>query len=173
MAKAKQTDSFANMAYLKVTEASAGTLKFAKLQLATEFGTPKKAMIIHRLEFLLGSAANFNASADGIDSALTLSDKLTDISDLSQPEVLVWVQMVRRDFGTAASGFLEHWPIVRDFASLPGGGLIVPANYLYLGIQSTSATAVCSATMRLYYTAMDLEDTDYLQLLEARSILTT
>lgn len=171
--KQSSSSGYANMAYLSITEAVAGTLKFAKLQIAEEFGGPKKAMIIHRLEFLMASVSSLNSSGDGIDTALTLSDKLTDISDLSQPEVIAWAQILRLDIGAAASGMLVQWPVLRDFTELPGGGLIVPANYLYLGVKSTGAAAACGSTMRLYYSPLELKPEDYLQLLEARSILRT
>lgn len=173
MAVKTKADQFSNMAYLSVTEAVAGTLKFTKLQVASEFGGPSKAMIINRIEFLAGALSNLNSANDGIDMALTLSDRVSDISDLSQPEVIAWAQILRVDMGTAASGIIHTFPLMRDFSTMPGGGLIVPVDYLYLGVKSTNAAGVCSATMRLYYTALELDTASYLELLQARRVLTT
>jgi hypothetical protein len=172
MAKLKG-EGFANMAYLTVTEAVAGTLKFAKLQVASEFVGPSRAMVIHRMELVFTGLNNLNTSADWIDVALTLSDRVTDISDLSQAEVIVWGQKLRLDIGTAASGLIIENPQLREFENMPGGGLLVPVDFLYLGVKSTGAAGVCGASARIYYSALELDTASYLELLQARRVLTT
>ena len=56
---------------------------------------------------------------------------------------------------------------------MPGGGIIVPADRLFIGIASGGAAAAQAASMRLYYTVMELAEVDYWQLIEARRVMTT
>jgi len=174
MAKASTTDKFANIAFLSVTESAANTLTFSQLQLANNLLSEKAAIIIHRAEFLLIPLVTiFNSSGDNLKIALTLTDRITDIGDLSQPEILFAEKFSRDDLGAAASGLYLRQPFIRDFTELPGGGIIVPADRLYIGAQGNGCAAAAYATMRLYYTVMPLQVTDYWELIEARRIMTT
>lgn len=174
MATAKKMgDQFANIAYLAVSESVAGTLKFARLEMANNLLSEKAALIIHRTEIYLDGPQIMNAALDGVICALTLTDRITAINDLSQPEILMALTLTRYDFGAAATGALEEKPRVRDFSSLPGGGLLVPADRLYLGVQGIGLTGVAAASCRLYYTVKSLDTADYWELIEARRVMTT
>lgn len=173
MAKLSGTkDKFANIAFLEVTESAANTLTFAQLQLATTLMTEKAALIIHRAELTVDDSV-LNSSGDYVDVALAVSDRIPSISDLSQPELLFYMSLQRRDLGTAASGIILEWPLQADFTSLPGGGILVPADRLYIGIKGFGAASASKGTMRLYYTIMALNTEDYWDLIEARRVMTT
>lgn len=170
---ASVTDKFANIAYLKVTESSAATLTFAQLQLANNLISEKAALILNRAEFMVSGLASLNSTGDYVDIALTVSDRVTPLDDLSQPEILFHQAVERVDHGTAATSHLVEWPFTRDFNSLPGGGILVPADRLYLGIKGTGTTPAISAIMRLYYTVISLTTDDYWELIQARRVMTT
>lgn len=173
MAVKKSGDTFANIAYLSVIESAANTLTFAALQLATTLMTEKAALIIHRAEFNLTNLAVLNSTTDYTDICLTVSDRLTAAHDLSAPELLFFRRTQRIDFGTAASGVFRDDPVAVDFTSLPGGGIIVPADRLYVGICSVGAANPNGVQMRLFYTVKSLEIADYWDLVEARRVMTT
>lgn len=168
----KTAEKWANIAFLSVTESAANTLTFAQLQLANNLLSEKAALIIHRAELTLDDT-QLNSSGDYIDVCLSVSDRITPISDLSQPELLYFYSRQRVDFGTAASGALKDFPIMLDFSTLPGGGLLVPADRLYIGIKGTGCAAESNAKMRLYYTILPLKTEDYWELIEARRVMTT
>jgi len=174
MATKKQTDTFANIAFLSVTESAANTLTFAQLQLANTLMAEKAALIIHRADFFIqGGPSNFNGAGDKQSMAITLTDRLTDISDLSQPEILFMIERQRWDFGAAASGFLNDEPSVADFNTMPGAGILVPADRIYIAAEGTGLVNPSTVSCRLYYTVKPLDTADYWDLIEARRIMTT
>jgi len=174
MADKKGTaDFFANIAYLEVVESAANTLTFAQLQLATTLMSEKMALIIHRLEYYFVDLASFNSTGDFLQIALTVSNTITSLTDMSQPEILTFNRIARLDLGAAATGRLIMQPYEKDFTSLPGGGILVPADRMYLGIQGSGMAAACTARMRLYYTVKALTKEDFWDLIEARRIMST
>jgi len=173
MASKISSDKYANIAYLEVTESAANTLTFAQLQMATPMIGDKYAIIIHRAELGFAGWGSFNSSTDQVNMALCLSDRLTDITDLSQAEVLFYQQIIRMDLGAAASGTWVLQPNLRDFANLPGGGLLVPGDRLYAAIVGTGMAAATVMRMRLYYSVLPLQAADYWELVEARRLMTT
>lgn len=171
--KVKAADRFANIAYLTVTESAANTLTFAQLAMATPMVGDKYGLIIHRAEIGFSGWGSFNSSTDQVNMALTLTDRLTDITDLSQPELLFYQQLIRMDLGAAATGMFIDQPYLRDFANLPNGGLLVPGDRLYAAIVGTGMAAATVLKMRLYYSVLMLEVQDYWELVEARRLMTT
>jgi len=173
MATKKAKDAFANIAFLSVSESAANTLTFAQLQLATTLMTEKMAMVIHRLDVFPDiNSTDLSANNASIGVALTLTDRITAINDLSQPEVMFFRQYKRVDITAASSWFISQ-PEIVDYSDLPGGGLLVPADRLYIGIHGISAGGPGHASMRVYYTVKPLDTADYWDLVEARRIMTT
>lgn len=171
--KAKVGDKFANVAYMRVTESAAGTLTWAALNMANNLMGEKFAIVIHRAETFFSTMANLNSTNDFVRMAITVSQTITDITDFSQPELLWYDRTMRIDYGTAATGILDKVPNIRDFTALPGGGLLVPADRLYIAVESSGAAAAMSAYARIFYTVMPLDVSDYWELIEARRIMTT
>lgn len=171
--KKGSADQFANIAFMTVTEDVAGTLKFARLEMANNLLTEKAALIIHRAEIFLDGPGLMNSAGDYAVMAITLSDRITSLGDLSQPEILISMTLGRSDFGAAASGILEQKPYLRDFSELPGGGILVPADRLYIGVKGNGLTAVAATSCRLYYTVKPLDTADYWELIEARRVMST
>lgn len=174
MAKIGVGDKYANIAYLNVTESAANTLTFAQLQLATTLISEKAAVIIHRAEMFLVNTLNaITSSGDYTDVGISLSDRVSAIHALDEPENLFFWRTQRFDFGAAASGQFVHDPQVLDFTQLPGGGILVPADRLYIGICGSGEAAANSAQVRLHYTVKPLQVAEYWDLIEARRVMTT
>jgi len=174
MAQAKSPqDRFANLASLLTTETGANTLTFSKLQLSTPLMQTKSAMVLHRAEYYFYTAdmqTNLNGTGDEVNAALTISSSLTSLNP-SQAEVLDKVTLVRIDYGVAASGLIVNMPFVKDFTNLPGGGLLIPADTLALGVYGVGCAGANSVQCRLYYTILELSPSDYWDLVEARRIM--
>lgn len=162
-------DIYANVAHIQVTESAANTLTYKKLETGISL-FEKMAWIICRIEYFWSAA--YGASADGLIMGLTTSDNPSTLT----PDQVAVVDISRRhrsDFGTAANGYIFKYPIMKDFTSLPGKGLIVPPNPLYLAAEGISQTVAQVLDVRLYYTAIELKGDEFWELVQARRIISS
>lgn len=171
--KASTLDKYANMAAMGLTESAANTQTSAKFAFPFSI-MDKMGLIIQRIEYdFVNILAALNSSGDRMTLAVTSASAVTDIMLQSDPMIIDSVKMSRYDFGTAASGFLLRQPYVKDFSSLPGGGILVAPNPLYFMIQGSGAGAACQASIRLYYTYMEMATDEYWQLVESRRVISS
>jgi len=157
-----------NIAQISVTESAANTLTYKKLE--SGISTLEKiAWRVHMIAYeFIGALLSsiFGTNADALDIALTASNAVTDLQDLSNPSILDHMFIRRIDLGTAASGHFYFQPVTKDFSALPGGGLLVPAAPLFLGAKGTGLEGAATARVRVYYSPEDLKADDFWQLLE-------
>lgn len=161
----KKTDQFANKFYGAVDESAANTLTFAEIQTNVDVFS-KKAWVLHRLEwyFTTTAAHLLIAVDDRIQAALVSSNKMSALG-LDDAGVIDLFEL-QVAFSTAV-GFQEYThPISRDFSSLPGGGLIIAPRPLYLAVKGTSLAAALHVAARGYFTALDLNADEYLELVD-------
>lgn len=174
MAVSSSKDVFPQLAYLYCIESAANTLTWAKLEVATGamLGKEKFGMVIHQILYEVAGASfgYFNATGDSLGMCLSVSSNLTSI-DLAAPEVIDKFKITRLDIGAAASGMFIEQPEIHDFSGL--GGLLVPADRLYLGIQGNSLTTAAEVKVRLWYTMKQLSVDEYWDLVESRRIIST
>lgn len=158
-------DNYANKGFATCTESAAATLTFTEIQTNVNV-FDKVAWVLHRIEWYIPYAtyALFDASGDELSAALTASDKITSL-DLSNPGVIDLMTMTKF-LGTAVGYSYEHFPIARDFGSLPGGGLIIAPRPLFLAIKGTGNATVATAKCRFYFTAKVLKADEYLELVD-------
>lgn len=170
----KSTDQYANMASIEIVESAANTLTYKKLETGVAL-FEKVAWIIHRIEYFMDiNAALYNATGDVLGVALCAANSITSILDdaaFANPILIDIALITRVDLGAAASGFFELKPLVKDFSSLPGGGLIVPPAPLYGAAQGVGLTGATTSLLKIFYTIKDLSPDDYWQLVEARRTL--
>ncbi len=170
---AKKGDSFAQFAALKVTEGGTNT------QTATKFAFPfsimdKMALVIQRIEYDWQTVLNaLAATNDRVIAAITCAATVTDIEDVTDPLIVDSMRMSRYDVGTAGSGFWFRQPYVKDFSSLPGGGILIAPNPLYLMVEGVGAGAASACAVRMYYTYLELSSDEYWQLVESRRIISS
>lgn len=171
MAKASMAGNFTSQAIFNVSESAANTLTFEKLETGLSV-YDKIGWVIQRVEWRLASAVPglFNASADSLTMALTITNSLTTLAD-DNPAVLMLKKWMRVDYGTAASGELIHLTWVDDYTGLSGGGILTLPNPLYCGLFGTSLTGPATAYARVFFQAVELSDTDYFNLVQARQLL--
>lgn len=169
---AKSKDTYANLAAVYVEESAANT------QTAAKFNFPfsiqdKVALLISRIEYWWVGLTNLNGTGDQTCVALATNASLTNITSQNDPMIVDNARVLRADLGTAASGVLETLPFIKDFANLPGGGILVAPAPLYAIVQSTGAAAVCGCWMKLFYTYKELATEEYWELVESRRIIST
>jgi hypothetical protein len=169
-------DAFVNVAYLSLVLSAANTLTFKKLDVITGalLGAKQYAMLIERVEFhaTIGTMQEFTADGDHLTIAITVADGLTGIG-ADKPEVIAQWSLNRHDFGTAASAQFIEKPAIRDFTNLTGGGLLVPADRVFLASMSLGLASAASVAARLYYTVVEMGGQEYLELLQMRRMITT
>ncbi len=172
MAINKKSDSFANFAALGFAESAANT------QTTTKFAFPfsimdKMALVINRIEYWTGTYAALAAAADIFYLAITASASVTNIANQADPLIIDNMAFTRADFGAAASGQVIATPFIKDFSSLPGGGLLVAPAPLYALIQGVGCGSAVTAYFKLFYTYMELSSDEYWQLVESRRIISS
>lgn len=163
-------DKYANKFYGKITESAATTLTFKEIQTNVNV-FDKVAWILHKLEWYPRSLdyALLIGNADEVIMALTNSNNLTSL-DLANPSVIDEVKLGLH-YGTVAS-FNDHFmPLVHDFSGLPGGGLIIAPRPLYLAIQGVSIAGATEAEVRGFFTMVDMDAADYLELVDFYRII--
>lgn len=170
MAKAQSID-FANMAALSVQESALNTLTFKKLDAQISINE-KIAWLINRLEIFVDiSAGQLNATGDAISVALTRSNLVTNLLDMTEGSILWNAFMQRQDFGAAATMILLQEPFTWDFSTFPGGGLITPPTPLYGAVKGTGCVAANLVQIRLWYQTLELTPEQYWQLVESVRII--
>jgi hypothetical protein len=166
------TDKFANIAAIQVTEAVAGTTAYAKFNFPYSV-MDKMALLISRIEYLPLSVSNLNSSTDNVIIGLIAASAIVDIGNQADPVLLDSTRLIRNDLGAAATGALLQFPFVKDFSSLPGGGILVAPSPLCATIQSNGAAGVMNAWVKFFYTAVSLSTDEYWELVESRRIIST
>jgi hypothetical protein len=156
-----------------VTQAAINTLVFKKLETGISL-FEKIAWLISRVEYFVANlgATTFNASEDYMTLALVATDQLTGLA-ITNNAVLDLLQICRYDWGAAANGGLREFPYTKDFSTLPGGGLLVPPNPLYLGVSSSGLALVASVTAKIFYTTYELAVEEYWELVESRRMISS
>lgn len=165
---AKQiADVYPNRALAGITMSGTDALTFEQIR----FGVgifQGVALLVHQIDYFLSLASHtqLTTSADYCSLALTARDDLTSLT----PTVLNVIDVIDYNvvlFGTAAEARMIHKPRTREFNHMPGGGILIPANPLFLAMSSTGFASAGVARVVIYYTFKTLTDKDYLELLQS------
>ncbi len=167
----KIKDSWAQVAAVSVTEASAGTAAYTKFAFPFSI-MDKMALVLNRIEYVFG-LSQLNSGGDYCIMGLTVSNTVPNLLALNDPLIVDQSRVDRYDMGTAAASVLRDSPVIRDMSTLPGGGLLVAPSPLYGVIISAGASGVMSGYIRMYYTYIELATDEYWQLVEARRIISS
>lgn len=170
MATKKTADKAANLAAVQVTESVAGTIAYARFAFPFSI-MDKVGLIINRLEYWFQGMANLNSSGDAVVGGLIAASSVVDIGNQSDPSIIDSVAVSRFDIGTAASGLFWMTPIIKDFSSLPGGGILVAPSPLQVAVKGANAGGVMALWVRMWYTYVELSTDEYWELVESRRII--
>lgn len=164
-------DKFVNKAFITVTESAPNTLTFAELATGVSI-FEKVAWVIHRLHWFVGSVVlkELITDTDTVTLGITGNNKMSTIT-LDDPGVYDMMALICTVSGTPANAFVHTTPIIRDFSTLPGGGIIVPPRPIYIAVIGSGLAAAAVASVRIEYTVMELKADEYWELVEATRIL--
>jgi len=168
--KSKNTDKFVNRARAGVTQTAANTLTFAQLQSNVSL-FDKVAMVIHKVDWWISSTnlGELGADLESLDMLLTTSNQISTVT-LTNPAIICRKSLV--DLVESAVGFqLLEQPLQSDFSNLPGGGLIVPANPIYIGLASSGLATAGVAEALIYFTWLQMTPDEYWELVESTRII--
>ena len=168
---AKQKDLFVNAAAINVTMSAADTLTFNQFESSVQL-FEKVAWVVHRIEYSVdtGTIGAMTATTDWVWVGITSSNTITDMHSNTRG-VLDQFRWYRFDAGTAANYCVFEHPVIHDFSSLPGGGLIVPPEPLFAGMDTQGLGAAGVCRVRVYFTHKVLPAADYWELIEATRLI--
>jgi hypothetical protein len=163
-------DKYTNKMYGQVTESAANTLTYKEINTNISI-FDKMAFIVHRIEWYIPNAVLdlCVASADKFEVALTSSQQGTTLG-LDNPSVIDKLE-IGPQIVTAVGYTMTIQPFIRDFSSLPGGGLIIPPRPLFIAIKGTSVASAGNAQMRAAITMVQLSADEYLELVDFYRII--
>lgn len=171
MAAKKATDTYANYAALNITESAANTFT------ATKFAFPfsimdKMGLVISRIEYdFTGLTGVLAAGSDTIVAGICANQTVADVDKADDPYLVDTLRLRLSFWGAAANAQVLVMPMVKDFTSLAGGGILVAPSPLYGFVKGISAGAAASISIRLFYTYLELGTDEYWQLVESRRII--
>lgn len=171
---AKQKDIYDQFMVLGVTSSAANTLTFSQVSLGISL-FDYAALVLSRIEYYLDGAtilADLVTSSDILYGAITGSDDLT-VLEITSPEVYDMVQVGMTVQGAAGSGNLHISPIVHDFSGHPGGGLLVPAQNVYIGVKTSGFAGAAVLKARVYYRVQELQAADFIELVQRLRVLSS
>jgi len=165
---ATSSDKYSNILTQAITMSAANTLTFQEVSIGLSL-FDKAGILLSRIEYEpVGSAiSEMTADADSITLAVTASNTIAALT-ITQQAVIHRMTLRRSDFGTAASGSYLTLPIVSDFASLPGGGLLITPKPWYVAMDTSGLNSAASGTVRFFFTVMKMTSEQYFELLETR-----
>lgn len=164
-AKKTKKDLYANTAYGSLVQTAINTLVFSQIQFAVGM-FQGVAILLHRILWWppAGTMREIMAATDDISFALTTSNRLSGIIDVSEPAVLC----ARRLVGIGIPVAVTDLPLISDFTMLPQGGKLIPANPIYLAMVTAGFAGVATIRCTLEFTFLELSATDYLELIQAQ-----
>ena len=161
------SDKYANIATVSVTESAADTLTFQELRTQAGIDSSRKkatALIIDEIDYQIERATlgAMGAASDSLMFAITLSNAITDLLDISDRRILHAGYIMRQDFGTAGSAGMFQSPLVYQFFP----PLITADRSLYLGVQGAATGIANTLRVRIYHRVAEITEGEFIELAE-------
>lgn len=161
------TDKYANIATIQVVSQSANVLTFAELRTQVGIQPDRKtanALIIDEIDYLITATAlaEFTANGDQARFAVTVSNSVTDLEDITDRRILHSGSFVRQDFGTAAAATVHKLPWVFQFFP----PLITADRSLFLAVHSAGLASALTLRARIYHRVVEIKQTEFIELAE-------
>ena len=158
-------DQFVNRALVQVTTSAADALTFTQMRFGMGIFTGT-ALVINRIEWTFLNLDEMAAVTDILHMAITNRDDLAALGP-DNMNVLAYKRLQGLAIGTPASWHMADMPYVTDFSQLPGGGLIVPANPLFMAVGTDGFAAAATVQAIMYYLTKELVDADFIELVQS------
>lgn len=166
-------DLYDQFMHLAVVMSAMNVITFSRVALGMSI-FDYAALIISRIEYDLGYThfAEFVTAADHAEMAITGADDLPNLV-IDQAEVYDMAAYSVAVSGAPASFQVMQQPIIHDFSGMKGGGLLIPAQDLFLGMNTAGFAAPGSCVARVYYTVKALAAADFIELVQRLRVLST
>lgn len=154
-------DRFANIATISTTESAANTLTFNGIQ--TGVGAQfMLGMIIDKIHYYVDDAFDELVGAgDKITVAITISNKITSIGDISDRRILHSFGLERQDGGAPVDNPLIYKsPEVVDFTP----PILHAEQNMWLGVKGNSLANPVTCAVRVYFRYIALTDKNFVEL---------
>lgn len=163
-------DQYVNMLVQTITMSAANTLTFSEINIGLNL-FDKVGLLVNRIEYhpTLATLQDIDTDGDSISIGLTTNNTLASLNP-SNAAVIDLQQLHRVDAGAAANAILVQTPLIHDFSTLRGGGMLIAPKPLYIAMMSAGLTAAGVAYFRLYFSLVQLSDAGYLELLQTRGV---
>lgn len=163
---ADKQDKYANSMYTAVVESAANTLTFAEMTVGLNI-FDKVGLLINRIEWF--DHLNLLVAADDrIDFGIAASNQFVAVGP-SVTSIIFYHRVTLKGIGAPANALMEDIPLVDDFSTMPGGGILVAPKPLYLFTKGTALASASEVEARLFFTVIKMRPEDYFELLESRS----
>lgn len=164
-------DQFAQIGYLSVTETAANTLTFANLSVFSNV-LSNQAIILHKIMYYLpvASLQELAAASDRLRFGIAGSDSMTTPT-IDDAEVYDYQEICWLTFGTAGNAVIQEMVVEQDYNNMPGGGLLVPADRIFLFAMGQSLSSATTVQVRFFFTLKSLSPQDYLELAQSMRVL--
>lgn len=165
-----QEDRFANVFTAMVRTSAANILTFAEMNFGITF-RDRTAIVIDELYFYPAdsSLAELTTTADALQYAITVSDNVTDLTDLADRRIIYAERFTRFDFGVAASGTLYRFPWKQSFFP----PMILLPTRVFFGVDSIGLASAHDFWLRMHFRTVKITDDRALaELLETMALST-
>lgn len=166
-------DAYDQFLSFSVTMSGVDTLTFSEINLGLNL-FQYAGLILTRFEYSPSrpTFAEMVANTDFLEMAICGSDAIASLG-LSQPEVYDLLSLNMGASGTPASAWMIEKPFVHDFSNMQGGGILVPAQNIYLGMLSGGFAGAGVGSCRVYYRVIELAAADFIELVQRLRVLST
>jgi hypothetical protein len=160
-------DQMVNIVYQTVVESGANTLTFAKFE--TGYGTlDRVGWIINRIEYYPTTWAP-DANTDAHEFAITTSNQISALGlEAASVKHFIREQLILQ---TAVGWGVLRTPIIVDLSTLPGNGILVLPNPLYIAVKGTGCAGPITLKCRLYFQTLTLDSDLWMELVEQTRLL--
>ena len=160
-------DRYLNIAAIEVVMSALNALTFASLTTNMGFLGRRDqalAMIIDEIQYspTVASINQMTTNADTMEMALTTSDLVTDLTDISDQRLLDFHAWSRLDMGTAAAGWIFETPARKQFFP----PMITAERTIFLAMNTTGAAGPSTGRVRILYRVETLTGAELVELSE-------
>jgi len=161
------SDKFANIATIEVVSSGANVLTFQEMRTQVGIQPDRKsanAVIIDEIDYFVNIAAlnEFTANGDIAKIAITISNAVSDLEDITDRRILHSALLARTDFGTAAGGQFTIMPIVFQFFP----PLITAERSLFLAVHTAGLASAMTLRARIYHRVVEIKQAEFIELAE-------
>jgi len=156
------SDAYVNRAYVEVVMSAANTLTFSQIRWAVGL-FQGIAIKINRIEWFPNGATlrEVVTAADILIMAITSRNDLANL-DVTNQSIYCGLSVV----GVGVNVEPRILPFQTDFSTLSEGGLLVPANPMYIAANSVGFAVPGEIRALIYYQFVELSDQEALEVLQ-------